>query len=490
LLVLFLGYRDLPLIDLPQHVSQISTWIHWNDPMFRGQSMLEVNTRTPYVLVEYLARWLTPAIGTLNALKLLAWIGVVGNMLTISKLARKLGHDPAFALLGLLTALGYSFYFGFISFVFTTPLVLVCVLAGIAHAEKPDLRRGALLTALLFALLVAHGFAFAIAVATVGLTLTIDRAVHFRREPGRVLRRFAPLLIAVTVAAIWIGRDHTLHKPIAATVLDIGLQRVFGLPALILGVGGSPDYLAIAFACGVMLACEIGLYQRNAKGSVPKARYALLAVSIAGYLLLPLQLPSTGCLHERLVPFLLPGLMLAIPPVREQDRPRRLALFRGLCLVLTVGWVAVLGLRLSSLNRETADFHAMEQLMPPEQRIRPLIFDSAPKAFPGNPAFLHFPAYFVAEHGGTVAYSLAVFPHMVIRYRAGVTPPLEFGREWEPKQFDAARELSSFDYVLVHAGRDPASLFAKAPSVVTPDAHVGKWWGYRVTHAATARAAL
>src|SRR5262249_45640469 len=161
-LAFFFAFRDLPMVDLPQHASQIATWLHWDDPSY-PHGHLELNFRTPYLLAYGLTGLFAPLVGVVPALKLVVWLAVVGNAFSLLHLARKLGPDPWIGLLGLPTAVGYSFYFGFVSFLAATPIAVLCHGAALDHATKPSRRSGLWLAGLLSLTLVGHGVAFAIA---------------------------------------------------------------------------------------------------------------------------------------------------------------------------------------------------------------------------------------------------------------------------------------------------------------------------------------
>jgi len=123
LLLTFLAFRDLPMVDLPQHASQLYLWRSWPN-VVDGDAHFFLNLRTPYLVAYALARLLAPLIGLIAALKFLAWVAVVANALALTVLVNKLGHNHWLGLLGFPTALCHSFYFGFFSFLFASPLAI------------------------------------------------------------------------------------------------------------------------------------------------------------------------------------------------------------------------------------------------------------------------------------------------------------------------------------------------------------------------------
>src|SRR6186713_1195082 len=94
LAALLFGFRYLPMVDLPQHAAQLSTWVHLDDPAFGFAEQFEVNWRTPYLLSYLLARPFVPLLGVLGALKLVVLLAIVANFAAYLGLARAAGQDP------------------------------------------------------------------------------------------------------------------------------------------------------------------------------------------------------------------------------------------------------------------------------------------------------------------------------------------------------------------------------------------------------------
>ena len=146
-------------------------------------------------------------------------------------------------------------------------------------------------------------------------------------------------------------------------------------------------------------------------------------------------------------------------------------------------------LRLPAYNRETEGLHALVAELPGGMSIRPIVFERESVAFPGVPALLHLPAYYLVKKGGMQGYSFAMYPISVIRYRPGVDPRMSGGLEWQPEMFDFAREREryDYDYFVVHSARDRSQeLFGDAPGVVL-EKRRGNWWAYGRTETVASR---
>lgn len=449
------------MVDLPQHAAQIVTWQRLDAGVPELRELFELNFRTPYLLAYPLARWLAPAFGAVLALKLVVWLSVVLNLVTVELLARRVGHDPWLGLLGFVTAMGLCFYFGFVSFVLAMPFVVGALVLALSHAQAPNLRDGAWLAVLLSLVLTAHGIAFVLAFGTAGLLLL--------RGGGSLLTRLCPLVPAALLAAFWIVPGPVSVR-IGGDVWALTFARLPDFPALLVSMGAA-DHASMLLGCALLVAMFLALGFRPQRRP---ERYLPLVLLLGGYMLFPTMFRGIVLLHTRLPYFLLPVALLAFAPPPSGARHRLLT--RASVLGVTLAWLGLFGARLAEFQHEAADFHALEARLRPGAAVRPLVFDRQSRVFPGVPAFLHYPAYYYVDKGGTQGYSFAQYPLSVVRYRPGVIATMQGGAEWRPDWF-RQDEIPDYDYFLVRSALDRTQeLFAGAP--VELEAHEGSWWAY------------
>ncbi len=463
LLALFVSFRDLPMVDLPQHASQIWLWLQWDDP-FAGDQYFEPNFRTPYLVTYSIVRLLAPVLGPLAALKAVTWLAIVGNAAALTLLVRRLGHSPWLGLLGFPTGLCHAYYFGFISFLFTTPVALCCWVLALRHGERASVKRGLALAALLCFTLLAHGIAFCIAAMGAGFLLLSGQ--------GKLWQRLAPLLAPVLMVAVWVlpGRS---TRSIGGTDWSIVWDQIFDLPASLVGMYRG-DW--VATIGGLLVLAVVLLHAHRANGSI--WRWMPLLVTVGGYWLFPPSLFGLGWLHARFVGFIVPALLVACgPSPRWSSSPVSARLVIAVC----VAWLGVFSERLWRFKGETADFHAVVEQLPAGLTVRPIVFERYSTVFPTVPALLHLPAYYQIEKGGIQGYSFAIYPVSVVRFREPwVLPVMPPGFEWHPELFDAPSEVPLYECFLVHSGSDRSQeLFHDSPQPVTLAAHAGSWWAYR-----------
>jgi len=463
LLVVFLSFRDLPLVDLPQHALQLASWLRLDahDP---SACELELNFRTPYLLAYPVARALAAFLPVLVALKLTFGASLALQALTLRKLCERLGHDPWLGLLGFPLGLGYSFCFGFVAFCAALPLVYLAFLHAVTHHAAPSLKSGLALALVLALLLVAHGVALGFLLVVLGPLLL--------RGGGKWWQRLLPFLSAPLLAALWLlpggkstrlGGDYWAFEP----------ERLLEIPGQLVGIGAA-DRVATVLGCLLLLALGLSLGARRS--------WLLLfplAASFLGYALFPSMFRGAGPLGPRFSSYFVPAALLAFAP-RSDEAPSRQAARRALIACVSVAVMLVFAWRLPAFNRETGDFHALTKRLPAGLAVRPLVFDRGGWAFPGTPAHLHVPAYYSLEKGGSAGYSFTMYSISVVRLRPGVPIKMGGGAEWAPERFDPEHEAADYDYFIVKSAVDrTSSLFGGDRPVAVLDQHVGDWWGYR-----------
>jgi hypothetical protein len=323
--------------------------------------------------------------------------------------------------------------------------------------------------------LAAHGFALCISLLSVAPLLAFGPGTRplaaLRSERRHVLLlRLAPLLAPLALGLAWLtpaAADPAIYD------LTIRFDRLTRWLPMLFGAGLFADLTAVALGLAfmglVLLSC--GRFSRA------PGRWGLFVVVLFGYAFVPEMLWNTAFLHERFVGLLLPALMLAAEPRRQhQGFDTRIAV---LAAATCAAWSFVFWSRLSIFNREMADYHRLTDALPTGLRIRPLIFERDSRAIPGAPVYLHVSAYYHAERGGIPAYSFAVQPAAVIRYKRGHSSPLSPGLEWAPERFDPALDADRYDYFLVRGGPDSRELFSRSPLPIVLDACRGSFCGYR-----------
>ncbi len=461
LLVAFLVVPYLPMVDLPQHAAQLGIWSRLSAAAPFESSLFELNLRTPYLGAYVLAHALGPLFGTVPALKIVVWLAVVAHFAAFDLLVRTLGYSRWLSLLGLPFALGYGFYFGFISFIAAIPLGLVAISFALRFRAQPSWRLGSLLALALCLTLATHGFAL-------GMTLAVI-APLLLRGGGSIFARFLPLCAPALLTVIWLMPGSS-GRSIGLTIWDPRVLELVQLPALLLAASGA-DHLAWMFGALLLgLVCSsLGRPSRELERWLP------LVFMLLGYCLFPLMLGGFGPLHPRFAAFFVPTLLLAFEPRQHEEHSH----IPGLIAATCVAWLGLLVHRLNAFEHETKPIADFVAEMPAGLSIRPIVFERTSEAFPALPALLHLSAYYVPEKAGRQGYSFAMYPTSVIRYQPGLVPTMDGGSEWHPEWFSADNELGQYDVFLVHSASDRApELFGARAAELNLAFHEQGWWAY------------
>ena len=463
-LVVLLSARDLPMVDLPQHAAQLATWVHRADPEFHPERF-QLNLRTPYLLAYVIARLLAPAVGVQVALKLVVWLAIVGQVAALHFLCQRLGHDEWIALAAFPLALGYNFCFGFVSFMAAIPLMLLAIAQSVVRVGAPRWADALWLTLTMLGLLSAHGVAYALCFTVVAPLLLLGR--------WRLRLAILPILLPIAVAIVWLLPGSATAR-IGVDEWQGGPSRLLSLAGLLLGAGQS-DQLAAGF--GVFLFCAIGTFCGPPKRSL--VRTAPLVLALVGFCAFPAMYRGVGPLWPRFAVLLLPTSLLLLRPTVATANPAP-HLRRAAVLSIVLVWCGVFVHRTWAFNQESAPLHQLISGMSRNLRVRSIVFEPIPRAFPGLPALNHLAALYLVAKGGILAYSFAMYPSSVVRFSSGVVSSVAPGAEWNPNAFDADSEGDSYDYYVVHSQSDrTVQLFGQVDPVAQLESRYGNWWGYR-----------
>ena len=474
LVVVFFSVRDLPLVDLPQHALQISSWMHVDahDAAFAD---LELNFRTPYFLCYPLVRLLASFLPVLAALKLTLWLSITAQARALRALCERLGHDPWLGLLGFPLGLGFGFYFGFVAFCAALPLVYLAVLLAVDHRAAPTWRSGLKLGSLLALLLVAHGIALGLSMAVLGPLLLWGG--------GKPWQRLLPLLAPALLGVVWLAPPGGTATRVGGDLWQIEPDRLLQLPSQLVGFGATDQ---VATLLGMLLLVAVAASLGAPRGP---ALALPLVVVLLSHALFPTLFRGVGMIQPRFSAYVVPAVLVAFAPLGDAPGALR-ARTRALALGVACAVLGLFAYRVRTFNQETAGFHQLTARLPSGLAIRPLVFERSGAAFPGVPAHLHLPAYYSVEKGGSPGYSFAMYSTSVVRFRPGVMIKMGSGEEWVPEGFEAAREADEYDYFIVKSSIDRTSaLFAGPHPAAVLDQHVGDWWGYRHVPRAQAQAA-
>ena len=307
-----------PMIDLPQHVAQITLW----RDLILGQSpwadLFRINLLTPYLIGYGLALPLAFVMPALTAVKIILTIAFVAFVVSCVQLSREVGADKRLDWLFIPGFFGFAYDWGFYTFLIAAPLAVQFMRFAWRHAETADRRAAAWIVGLGCALLFSHGLMFLFAGLVGGLLLL----THAKSTRAFAIGTLPYVVLAVACGAFYfvsISHDEAMQ----ATQTDWNLLPTARVLGYLISVQARAGFGFVPLTL-VLLALPwlAGLRWRRL-AAVPFAAHALVMF------LAPTAAASTDFVTTRFGLFTLPFFALAFAAADgHRDLLRhRLALF-------------------------------------------------------------------------------------------------------------------------------------------------------------------
>ena len=455
--------KYLPMVDLPQHAAQVFIWQHFDDPRFKFHQHFEIAPLTPYVLGYAIARLFAMFLPAVLAMKATVTLATLALPMSVHFMIARTGGDRFWTLLGFPLAFGVNFYWGFISFLIATPIVIVFITLAQDYSEHPNLRLAVALGALALLLCFAHGLAIGVAGPTAAL-LILSRARGLRAAVLRLLPLVAPGLVALACVLFLRGQRDSQGPSLWSFA---PWYRLGELPGSLIDY---PDG-RISGLVGLAMLVALGFCIRLREDW---RRFIPFFCFLLAYLLIPMRLLGVWYVYPRFASLAAIFALMAGAP-RANSLSRTIGRLVFLCLIL--GWCSFLTGRFRAFNQEARGLDDLLPHMQADRRVLSLLFDNQSRFIRGN-SFLHFPVWYQAEKGGEVGFSFATSPAATVRYKPNAQLRMSAGLEWHPQRFSWSRD-SEFDYFVIRSVEDRGpELFRKATEPVVMLAHSGMWWLY------------
>ncbi len=349
-------------------------------------------------------------------------------------LIRRLGGDPAFALLAFPLLYSFSVLWGFAGYTLGLPLVLLFLAGLYSELTAPGLGKEIGLCLLLVLIFLTH----ALPVLFLSLVLLLCAAAGWRRPwPARRRWLWIPLPAWLLLAAWWTQTSATGEAVGSVSTLEhlwlYYSRELFSLETvwtrckdlfgqnLYLTDGAGRLFFSILFSAAALtpLVLAAGPWGAHLRALLrkPAGRFAglFLAAAFGCALLLPPGLPGQWAIYQRfpILALLAAVVTAALLPWRWTT-PRRLAL--GVVLLLHLGLYADYFIDFEHRNRGfRPDLFAG---LAPEDRLGGLIYD---REYRGRPVYVHFADYYTVWHGGPAVSSAGRFRFGAVRLRPEVT---------------------------------------------------------------------
>jgi hypothetical protein len=493
--------RDLPMVDLPQHLYVLEVLRHLHDPNTPFPATFESHAR----LVPYLGYY--AVVGALDwvmpldvANRVWLTLAVLAFPLSVALLLDTLRRPTWPALLATPLAYSDSFAWGFVNTLMATPLAVATIALFVRAIERPAERRrcAAWAGAVALAGFLTHPAPLAFLALAVPWGLLTTRAPD--DAPGEGVRGwlerrawplagFVPLVLATLAWLSTAGRapsaapgggPSALHG-----LLDPGAWVHETLPAnlgafLWLQSNQFQDGTDQIALLGIELVFVLALIARFVESAPPAAtpspavdrlrRIGFLAIAFALFLTLPLAIRGQIQYLSPRFATLAALFGLALLP---RLGPRSVRVFVGCAIAIALTSSVMLTRGYRRFAAEAAPLRRLAAACADHPHILGLIFQPN-SAIVWRPVYLHSAVVLARLRDGVSDYSLANGNQIPLRYRNA--PQAGAAAEWHPEQFDYARQGAAYDHFLLRGAR-PDSVFAgRLGGELEVAGHEGGWW--------------
>lgn len=455
-----------PMVDIPQHASQIVTLNHLLfNADYPYRDLFQINFTRPYWGGYFPVLLLDHFLPILLSMKILLGILLVITPWTVSRLRAHFSSDPALDWLALPVTFGFAFQWGFLNFLVGVPLALTFLLYAFRYAASPSLRTGLLLAVFSLVLLAVHLLAAAFAYGTAVLFILSNNTAWKSK-----LLAILPFFSGLPFAIIWLA-----NKVAAGGISaqpgnwDLGIGRV---PEFFSSSIGEPYNLStLAIALLLFAAPFLSGFRLTRDRS-----RIIIFIALACWMMLgPNYIFGNYFTYNRFGIFIIPLFILLFEPSQKTLAGYQ-KLSRLIIFVIPVALVINHCLRFAIFDIESKGYKDISSQMQPGKRVVMLIFNNRSKSYDG-PQLLHLPAWYQAEADGIVDFSFAQFP-LQASYKASAVPLSRTGIEWSPEQFNwYLNQGWLYDYFVVkHRENMGPVLFRSTNCPVALVANSGEWW--------------
>lgn len=444
---------QLPLLDLPQHVAQVSLLRDLLSGASPWSDLVHINLFTPYIAEYGLALAFSTVLPMNTAFSLLLTVAYLGLIASCVWLRRDSNGDPRLDWLFIPGFFGFAWEFGFVPFLIACPIGVLFILVARRHASEPDLRGGLWLGILGLVLFFTHGLVF-VFVIIVGMLFV--SANHLARNPIRWahLAPYVPLA-AIALAYQVVQTDDTPNL-LSALTWGGGVAGLVGRaePFFIYPLGLDHDRLfalatLILFIAPWALRCKLN-------GSTIGWWIPFVTVVLV-FFLAPGSGLTADYMYHRFAIFILPAYALLFGRPDEIPQPRRIAMSLVIPAVAVTCWayLGVKSVRLHEFSNESAGIDRLLKSLPEEKRLLNLAVDPSSAAADNPSAYQHYAAWYQAYRHGFVDVNFASYHAQMVRFRTACRPAVPPGMESRSGTFDFSRhEGWIYDFILVK-GKSP-----------------------------------
>lgn len=459
----------IPVVDLPQHAAQISMWKLLDAGELVDPEMYELNLFTPYLGGYFVARALAVLMGVQKAVHATLYLSVILSLLALYYGVRDKPFIRWGTFLFIPFLFGWSFYWGFMNFMFAIGPCLFLTFFTMKLTERVPDKVPYIIALFAVVLFFMHAL---LSLMFIGITVFHLLTTTERIKPCLVTS--VALIPYVVIVISWTSATKS-SGPLSNIryIWGLGLHRILILPTTMFS-GAYYNYgIALLTLLLIIAAFLIGFLQFK---MCKRRGFAALLVMLA-YLLLPHFGFGTFFIYQRFSSLIFPFLLFGFVGFRRNNLVMN-RMFQSVCVIIPLIYLLSVALVFRGFSEETKCITSVFDKMEKNKKVLSLVYDRSCHSVNG-PALLHFPVWYQAASGGRVDFSFAYFFPQLIRFKEGQQILANDSFVWHPQRLDW-KKFPAYDYYIMRTPV-PVEKFphpeAQEDTVLV--CRVGKWHLFR-----------
>ncbi len=371
-------------IDLPQHANVFAIWAKLLDPEEGYTFFYRLHAFTPYLLTYAFAYPFTLLFGALAATKIVLSVIALATPYLLMRWLRYVGGEVWWCFWGFLLVFGFSYFWGFISFSMSFPLLFIYLIQveRLRDVTCKSLIATSVISVLLF---FCHAITFGVASLIGGLR-------SFRKGDRSFIIRGLHLLPSTILLLIWFQNRQKDGQVLYAE----WPPNPFRILTFFSGVfSANSSYLTVII--GLLLVILMVIMARP-QFTNKAARFLPLLIGSLGFLFLPETMASTWLVGTRFVVFVHAFIPVAFTPTVTG---RKLTYMRWTTVSIVMACLLALNIRLFGFNRELVGMDKVSSSMPLGSDVHGLLVDTGwHSQWVGDLQMGQVMAWVTAERGG------------------------------------------------------------------------------------------
>ena len=432
----------LPMIDLPQHMAQITELnniLHGNS---KWNEFLVLNFNTPYLTCYLSLLLLTQFFEIVLASRIFVAICFLFFIYSVYKFNKISDGSYLVLWIAIPSFFGFAYYWGFISFLLAIPIGIIFFIENIKLARDLKLINFICVIFLGVVLFYSHilSFLFFCLLSLVFIYFELRNKIDvFKVLPIYIF--FSLLVVLYLSQKDMLGvlyiQDTRMHfesftkhlKNLLVYPFDIGDKRFRYISIMLIL---APWFMGYGVS-------------KNYKKFIP------ITVFLVVWFILPTGAHSTALVYERyaLLFFIFYYLIFE---KKEDIKYIKSQLFFKLIFFICLSVLMINNINnIIQFKKENQDFVEIIENVPSEKRALGLIFDRNSNTLSLPRVYLHMPAWYQAQKNGWYDFSFAWFHPQIVRFNPKNAPEVKPGFEWTPSDLLKLKNCMVYDLIIVRS---------------------------------------